>query len=253
MTLALTVLGSSGTWASATSGCSGYLVDDGTTRLWIDCGPGSLSALQHHCAVADVDALIVSHEHPDHLFDLPVLRNAMVYGLGLEGLPLYAPASTLDRIDVLVGADGVRPSFVPTAVADGSEVTIGGLRVRCSRTDHPVETLAVRVDPVDGSSAGIAYSSDTGPGWSVAALGDGIGLAVVEATFLESDAPNAVHRTAALTGADARVAGVRHLVITHVPPTGDPAAHRVEAERTFGGAVSLAVPHARFEAGPPLT
>ena len=251
MALALTVLGSSGTWASATSGCSGYLVDDGTTRLWVDCGPGSLSALQHHCAVADVDALIVSHEHPDHLLDLPVLRNAMVYGLGVEGLPLYAPRAALERIDILVGAGGVRPSFVPTALADGAEVTIGTLRVRTSRTDHPVETLAVRVDPLDGSSAGVAYSADTGPGWSVAALGAGIGLAVVEATYLSADAPNRAHRTAAFTGADARAAGVGHLVVTHVPPTGDPEVHRAEAEAAFGGPVSLAVPHARFEAGPP--
>ena len=85
----------------------------------------------------------------------------------------------------------------------------GGMRLRFSRTDHPVETLAVRVD-ADESSPAIAYSLDTGPGWSIGALGPGIGLALVEATFLADEIGEsvAVHRTAAFTGADARSAGV---------------------------------------------
>lgn len=248
-TLTLTVLGCSGTWASATSGCSGYLVDDGSTRVWVDCGSGSVSALQHHCEIADVDALVITHEHPDHVLDVAVLRNAMVYGLGLEGLPLYAPQPTLDHLAAVIGGP-LAPPFVPRAVADGDEVEVATLRLRFSRTDHPVETLAVRVDPVDGSSGAIAYSSDTGPGWSLAALGPGIALAVVEATFLEAT-PNAppVHRTAAVTGADARSAGVMRLVITHITPSGDPEAHRAEAEAAFGASVEVAIPHARYALG----
>lgn len=245
-TLALTVLGCSGTWASATSGCSGYLVDDGATRVWIDCGSGSLSALQRHCEIADVDALVVTHEHPDHVLDVPVLHNAMVYGLGLAGLPLYAPQPTLEHIAAIVGGR-LAPTFVPHPVADGDQVVVGTLTLRFSRTDHPVETLAVRVDPADGSSGAIAYSSDTGPGWSLRALGDGIAVAVVEATFLETtpEAPP-VHRTAAFTGADARAAGVGRLVLTHITPSGDPAAHRAEAATTFGADVEVATPHARY-------
>jgi ribonuclease BN (tRNA processing enzyme) len=249
VTLAITVLGCSGTWSSAASGCSGYLVDDGTTRVWIDCGPGSLSALQHHCAVADVDAVVVTHEHPDHCLELPVLRNAMRYGLGLQRLPLYAPRGVFSLLESLVGSRGITPSFEPKMVGDRSVARIGGLRLGFSRTDHPVETLAVRIDPDDGSSPAIAYSSDTGPGWSVGALGDGIGVAVVEATFLAGDVgeSTAVHRTAAFTGADARAAGVARLVITHIPPTGDQDAHRAEAEASFGAPVTVASPHERYE------
>jgi ribonuclease BN (tRNA processing enzyme) len=248
MTLGITVLGCAGTWASAESGCSGYLVDHGATRVWIDCGPGSLSALQRHCAVTDVDALVVTHEHPDHCLDLPVLRNAMRYGLGMERLPLYAPRGVLALLEQLVGSRGITPSFEPKMVGDGSVARVGGLRLQFSRTDHPVETLAVRLDDESGDSAPIAYSSDTGPGWSVGALGDDLGLAMVEATFLEGEvgASDAVHRTAAFTGADARASGVGRLVITHVPPTGDGEAHRAEAEAAFGAPVELARPHERY-------
>lgn len=248
MTFGITVLGCAGTWASADSGCSGYLVDDGTTRVWIDCGPGSLSALQWHCEVADVDALVVTHEHPDHCLDLPVLRNAMKYGLKLQRLPLYAPRGVLALLETLIGSRGITPSFEPKMIGDGSVARIGALRLQFSRTDHPVETLAVRVEPDDRSSPAIVYSSDTGPGWSVGAFGAGIGLALVEATFLEGEVGEtaAVHRTAAFTGADARAAGVARLVVTHIPPTGDPEAFRAEAEASFGAAVVVATPHERY-------
>lgn len=246
--LGITVLGCSGTWASGASGCSGYLIDHGDTRVWIDCGPGSLSALQQHCAVADVDALVVTHEHPDHCLELPVLRNAMVHGLGLSRMPLFAPRGVLALMEKLVGPRGITPSFEPKMVSEGSVARVGGLRIQFSRTDHPVETVAVRVEPDDRSRAAIVYSADTGPGWSVAAFGSGVGVAVVEATFLADQVGDsaAVHRTAAFTGADARAAGVERLVITHVPPTGDGEAHRAEAEAAFGAPVLLAAAHERY-------
>jgi ribonuclease BN (tRNA processing enzyme) len=249
--LSITVLGCSGTWSSADSGCSGYLVSHGPTRVWIDCGPGSFSALQWHTTLSDVDAIVISHEHPDHCIELPVVRNAMLYGLAVERLPLYAPRGVLALLERLVGTRGITPSFNPRMVGDRSVATIGSVRVSFSRTDHPVETLAVRVDPVDGSSGAIVYSADTGPGWSLTKFGDGIDVAVVEATLLASQtgASEALHLTAAHAGTDAKEAGVRTLVITHVPPTGDPEQHRAEAETTFGAAVELARPHETFSAG----
>lgn len=249
MGLSLTVLGCSGTWASAESGCSGYLVEDGTTRIWIDCGPGTMTAIQRHCALTDVDALVVTHEHPDHCMELPVLRNAYKYGLDVRDVPLYAPRGVLATLESIVGARNVMPTFLPKLVGDGSVARIGGLRLTFSRTDHPVETLAVRIDDEAGGSGSIGYSSDTGPSWSLAALGDGIDLAVVEASFLHADIgqAHAVHRTALQTGEDAKAAGAARLVVTHVTPNGDGEAHRAEAETAFGGPTLLARPHERYE------
>lgn len=249
MGLAVTVLGCAGTWSSADSGCSSYLFDDGTSKVWVDCGPGAVSALQHHCAIADVDAIVITHEHPDHCMDLPVLRNAMLYGLGVERVPLYAPRSVLHLMETLLGSRGITPSFEPKMIGDRSGAAVGDIRLRFSRTDHPVETLAVRADTGEGTPS-IAYSSDTGPGWSLQALGQGIDLAIVEGTLLESATgpSTAVHRTAAFTGEDARAAGAKRLVVTHVTPTGDGEAHRAEAAASFGGPTLLAAPHERYEA-----
>jgi ribonuclease BN (tRNA processing enzyme) len=249
--LSITVLGCAGTWSSAESACSGYLVSDGTTRVWIDCGPGTLSALQHHVELAEIDALVVTHQHPDHCIELPVIRNAMVYGLGVERLPLYAPRSVFSLLEMLVGARGISPSFTPKMIGDRSVAVVGTIRLEFSRTDHPVETLAVRADPVDGSSGAIVYSADTGPGWSLSRFGEGIDVAMVEATLLAGETGEAgtVHLTAAQAGADARASGVRTLVVTHVPPTGDVEAHRCEAEEAFGAPVHAAHPHDTFTVG----
>ena len=246
--LGITVLGCAGTWSSADSACSGYLVADDDTRIWVDCGPGSFMALQAHVALADLDALVVTHVHPDHAMELPVIRNAMVHGLGLEGLPLYAPEGVMRLLDGLTPPGGVTPPFLPTTVRDGTRVGVGTLTVTFSRTDHPVETLAVRVDPIDRSAPAVAYSSDTGPGWEPAALGDGIGVLVHEATYLEAATgpSDGIHSTAASAGRAARAAGAGQLVITHVPPNADGEAHRIEAEAAFGLPVTLAAPHRTY-------
>jgi ribonuclease BN (tRNA processing enzyme) len=252
--LSITVLGCSGTWSSADSACSGFLVSDGTTKVWVDCGPGTLSALQHHVRLEDLDALVVTHEHPDHCMELPVVRNALVYGgLGRRDLPLYATRGVFSMLEKLIGSRGLTPAFIPKMVGDRSVARVGGLRMSFSRTDHPVETLAVRVDDEGSGRGAIGYSSDTGPGWSVKALGEGLDIAVVEATFLDSHVGQAegVHRTAKQTGDDAKAAGVRRLVITHVTPTGDGEAHRAEAEDAFGGPTSLAAPHETYEVPTP--
>ena len=84
----------------------------------------------------------------------------------------------------------------------------------------------------------------------MSAFGDGIGVAIIEATLLADEVGEsaAVHRTASFTGADAKAAGVDRLVITHIPPTGDAEAHRAEAEAAFGGPVAVARPHERYQA-----
>lgn len=250
MSLSVTVLGCSGTWASAESACSGYLVSDGTTQVWVDCGPGTLTALQQHCAIADVDALIVTHSHPDHCLELPVLRNAMKYGLHLERLPLYAPRDVLRLLETLVGSQGISPTFTPRMIGDRSKATVAGLAFEFSRTDHPVETLAVRVQTVgDGDQPVVVYSADTGPGWDVDRFAGPIDLALLEGTLLAADVDEAgaVHLTAKQAGAMAGRAGVRRLVLTHVPPTGDPARHQAEAADAFGAPVELATPHTTYE------
>lgn len=249
--LVLTVLGCSGTYAAPGNACTGYLVQGAGLHVLVDCGPGVLANLQHHVPLPSLDAVLVTHEHPDHCAELGVLQNAWRWAFGLESLPVYGTAGTLAKVQAQSSSGSVEPSFAWHTVTEDDVVELTaadsgpGLTVRYSRTDHPVETLALRIDHPGGAS--LVFSSDTGADWSLARLGPAPDLVLCEATFL-SDRPleGASHLTCAQAGAMAREVGARQLVITHHWPGDDLDAHRAEAEAAFGAPVDVAEVHARY-------
>ena len=244
MGLTVTVLGSSGSYAGPGNACSGYLVSSGATNVWLDCGPGSLANLQEHVALDDVTAVIVSHAHPDHWGELPVFYNALRYYVDRAGLPVYGTAETLALVEGARG-DTVAPTFDWHTISSASRIAIDHLEVRFSLTDHPVETLAVRIDDTAGGGS-FGYSADTDNGWSLTELGAGIDLLLCEATLRADDETGAPHLTTVQAGRDARRAAPGHLVITHRPPGADIDAHAAETAEAFGRDVEVALPHKRF-------
>jgi ribonuclease BN (tRNA processing enzyme) len=252
-TLEVTVLGCSGTFSAPGGACTGYLVRGGGRTVLLDCGPGTLANLQEHVCVRDLDAVVITHSHPDHWVELPVLRNVWKYVLRAEEqLPVFTTDETWSHAEVAAGGH-LDDTFQQGVVHDASDVRIGPQRWRFSRTDHPVETLAVRVD-INGHS--FVFSADTGRKWSLEALSDadGIDLAFVESTFVDATFPGGVqHLTARLAGETAAAAGVRQLVLTHLLPGEDAGAHLAEARATFGRSpsaerLSVAEIHERYEA-----
>lgn len=237
----VTVLGSAGTFGYPGNPCSGYLIRTDDTAVWLDCGPGTFSALQEHVTLAELDAIVVTHEHPDHCLELPVVRNAARYVLGIDRLPVYLTAGTRAVLECVIG-DSVDP-IEWTEITDRSSASIGDLSFSFSRTNHPVETLAVRVE---SRGRTLGYSADTGPGWTFAALdrgGDGFDLALCEATLAEEDAGVVQHLTGSQAGAMARAAGVRRLALTHTyQDTGSDRVEAAAATGAFDGPVELAMP-----------
>ncbi|MCU1496828.1 MAG: metal-dependent hydrolase, beta-lactamase superfamily [Acidimicrobiales bacterium] len=244
--LTITVLGSAGTFPHKDNPCSGYLVRTPTTTVWIDTGPGTFAALQEHVELAEIDAIVVSHEHPDHWVELPVIRNAALYMLGIEHLPVYGTAGTRALAEHVIGGP-TEPPMPWTTVTDGSEVTIGDLAFRFSRTDHPVETLAMRIE---AGGRVLAYSADTGSAWSFTALdpgGTGFDLALCEATFAPEEADRFAHLTAAQAGAMAAAAKVQRLALTHLTAGAAPDRElEAAAPDAFDGPVEIAGPGYTF-------
>jgi ribonuclease BN (tRNA processing enzyme) len=241
--LTLTVLGCSGTYPGAGGACSGYLVRSPGASLVVDLGGGTLANLQRHVAIGEVDALVLSHVHPDHWLDLPVLRNAMRYVLGIEGLPVYGTAETWLMAEVLIGE--LTPTLLWHNVDESSVIEVGDQLVRFSRTDHPVETLAVRVD---SGGRSLLYSADTGAGWDPGTTGVDVDLMVCEASLQPEHEGQVQHLSARQAGKLARTLGAGRLVVTHVVPDVEPEIQRDQAEEAFGGPVELAVANRTFDA-----
>lgn len=231
MGLSVTVLGCSGSYPGPGQACSSYLVRSGSTTIWLDAGSGSLANLQRHADIGDVDAIVLTHEHPDHTGDLAGFYVACKYYLHRDHVPVYAPAGVKDSVyysgDPIVWHD----------VSDDSSVGIGGLHLTFSRTDHPPETLAVRVD---GGGKSLGYSADSGPAWSLSKLGTGLDLALCEATYLSDHEGKAQHMSARQAGRSGREAGIGRLVLTHLQPGVSEAAVEAEGSAAFGSSVDVA-------------
>ena len=245
MSFTCTVLGSSGGYAAPGNACSGYLLDGDGFRLVLECGPGSMANLQRHVSLTEIDAILCTHVHPDHWIELPVLRNALRYVLHRTGVPAYLTQETRAEAVRLCGGPH-DPTFLWHTITDGDDLEVGPFRIRTSRTDHPPETLAVRVDLGDRS---LGFSADTGPRWSFAELGPGIDVALCEATVLHADRDSVagLHLSAREAGEDARRAGVGRLVVTHQTPGADLDRFRAEAGDAYGAPVIVATPGVTFE------
>lgn len=237
--LAVTVLGCSGSYAAAGQACSGYLVQSCSTTLWVDCGPGTLANVQNHVGLDDIDAIVVSHHHPDHCAELPVIYNAYKYFTDVRHIRAIGTADVRRVTDAFQPDGDSGDLFNWEIVSDGCVAEIGDIEINFSQTDHPVETLAMRFRCDDAS---IVYTADTGRGWSLARLGQEPDIVVGEGTLIDAtDNPAIPHISCTHLAADANKVGAKCLVVTHVPPGSDPAQHLDEAASVFDGNVELAV------------
>lgn len=238
--LSLTVLGCDGSFPGPAGACSGYLLRSAQTNVWIDAGSGTMANLQRHIGLEEIDAVVLTHQHPDHWTDLEGLAIAFRWSLMRDGPVVFAPAGIRELLRVGEAAD----VFSWQDIDETSAVSVDDLRLSFSRTDHSVPTFAVRAE-CDGRCFG--YSADSGPGWGLAELGDDLNLALCEATFLSDKEGTVQHMSARQAGMSAAEAKAERLVITHLMPGVDRDESRIEAEKAFGSPIEIAHLGARYE------
>ena len=212
----LTVLGRHGPFPAPGGACSGYLLRAGQAALLLDLGPGTLSRLLAIAPQLDLDCVILSHLHSDHISDMFVLRYALrqFAERGLRPslpMPVIAPDEPKEEYRLLT-ASGV---FDLASSADGLQLRIRDARIRLNRVTHPVPTYAVSVEH-EGKR--FVYTGDTGARADLAELCYGADLLLADANFLdeENPGPSAPHLSAGQAGQLAADAWVKRLLCTHI-------------------------------------
>ena len=233
----LTVVGGTGGYPGRGQPCSGYLVEADGFSVLIDPGYGVAMAMTPDDAPA-VDAVLVSHGHPDHCADLnPILRARAWADPPRPPLPLYAPAGALDAVLALDRPEVVAGSFVLSDLEAGAELTIGPFAVRTAILPHPRPNLGFRLT---AGGRSLVYTGDCGPSDALVALATGADVLLAEASYAETvPAEIAGSLSSAVdVGRAAAAAGVSRLILTHLMPRTDPAEAIAAARRSFAGPIS---------------
>ena len=247
--LSLTVVGCSGSMPGPESAASCYLVEYDGFRVVLDLGSGALVALQRYVGLDAVDAVLLSHLHPDHWIDLCPYFVARSYDPRgpFRPLDVHGPAATAAALVAAYGPDrkveDLADAFTFHALGPGP-LRLGPLSIAAARTAHPVECWAFRIE---AGGRVLAYTADTGPCAAVTGLARGADLLLAEAAFLDGAAnPPGLHLTGREAGEMARDAQVGRLLVTHVPPWHDPEVALAEAVEVFGVRAELARAGARY-------
>ncbi|GGY07955.1 MBL fold metallo-hydrolase [Streptomyces djakartensis] len=251
----LTILGGCGAWPVKDQPCSGYLVQSEGFRLFVDPGYATFPALQEYVTAGQVDAVLVTHGHPDHCADLnPLLRARALTDEPPAPLPVYTLPSALDAVLCLDRPGMLRDSFELREFQGGDSFGIGPFRVDTRLLPHFVPNAGVRLS---AGGMSLAYTGDTGPSPEVTALARDADVLLCEATYVDQ-VPRADEEfllSARLAGEYAEAARAARLLLTHLwPGTGQAPAVNAAA-RAFTGPVEVAHPglmaHVPAAASPP--
>jgi ribonuclease BN (tRNA processing enzyme) len=241
----LDVLGCSGTYPTAGAAASGYLLSQDQTEILCDVGFGVLAELTKRIAPDEVDAVVLSHRHPDHCADFFALYHALAYGpFERRGIPVFCAPGLPDRIAEFVAAgEGhiLFDLFDFHEVGDTNHAEVGAFFLRFAVTSHSVPTIATRFEALGRS---VTYSADTGPGGGFPGLARDSHVMVAEATISgRRDVHHFVHHLTAEEAAEiAKEANVDKLILTHLPPSVDMEQSLADARAVFGEDVALASP-----------
>jgi ribonuclease BN (tRNA processing enzyme) len=238
----LTVLGGTGGWPAAGTACSGYLVEHDGYLVLIDPGYATFPRLLEHCDATAVDAVLVSHGHPDHCADLnPLLRARAWAERPALPLPVYAPPGALDAVLALDRRRALDDAVDLREFAPGAAFETGPFAVRTWLLPHWEVNAGLRLH---AGGTVLAYTGDTGPSPDLAALARDADLFVAEASYPERVPGDSVQylSSARQAGQTAAAAGARRLLLTHLLPGTDPDAAIAAARAGYDGDVSLAVP-----------
>ena len=211
----VTVLGNSSTTVTAGGACSSYLLESGGKKILLDAGNGSIFNLKKILSLDQIDAIVLTHHHFDHISDLFLFRyerEGLKYmGCEVKPIPLYTPKMEPWLLEKLEK----NHIFEFYYVEEEKTLEIFDMKVSFIPVEHLVETYALRFEQ-DGKV--FTYSADTGLCEGILKAAENADLFLCEATYVSKEPYRMKHHLHGKeAGEIAEKAGVKKLLLTHLP------------------------------------
>lgn len=234
----LTVLGTCGAWPEAGRSASGFLLEYDGFRLVLDLGYATFPRLLEHCPGGRVDAVVITHEHPDHCADLSALCRARHFAAERGArLPLYCTPGVIGRVQAMEPTEDLLEVFDVHSLPTSHPV--GPFQLDAALLPHHVPHAGVRLT---APGLTVAYSGDAGPDPALARLAAGADLFIAGATLQgnSADGGDGQLMSAVDAGIWATRSGAKRLLLTHFWPGSDRTRSTADARSNFSGEVIAA-------------
>lgn len=240
----LTALGVWGGYPTRDAGTTSYLLQsEEGFNLLLDAGSRAVTELEHELSPNDLDAIILSHYHEDHIADLGALRQyRQLQTVKPEMLPIYGHqenAYEFSKLSLENVSEGIAYD-----VENGTSV--GPFDIQFLKTVHPVICYAMRI--VERATGQVLiYTGDTGYFAELVDFSKDADILLADVYFFKDKAKMPNHLSSVEAGEIAAQANVKKLILTHLPQVGDLQVLREEAQEAAGNIpVDLAQPHMKW-------
>jgi ribonuclease BN (tRNA processing enzyme) len=224
-----------------------YLVRSGRTAVLLDLGQGAFPRLAAQLEPSTVDAVFVSHLHPDHFIDLIALRHYLRWEFSpSRRVRVIAADGLAGRLDALHDEPGFAAAALDVEPLTVGRTNVGEITVEAARVTHTHDSHGFRVTAADGP--GLVYSGDCARAEDLDPLirvGD---VLLCEVSFGPGPVPSdAAHLDGPAVGRLAARTGVGRVLLTHLQMGFDPGASIESVRRAYQGPVDLVEPGDRFK------
>jgi ribonuclease BN (tRNA processing enzyme) len=197
-----------------------YLVRHAGASILLDLGQGSFPRLAGLLDPATLDAVVISHLHPDHFIDLVPLRHYLRWEKPRRRIRVLGPAGLAGRLDDLHDEPGFAAAALDMETLAPGPWEIGPFELEAARVTHTDSSFGFRVGLADGGSghgAGLVYSGDCGRAEDLDGLVRPGDTLLSEASFGPGPiVPGPDHLDGPAVGALASRTGAGRVLLTHI-------------------------------------
>jgi ribonuclease BN (tRNA processing enzyme) len=251
----LTVVGAGPSYTDrpGATGAAYLLTLDGHSLL-LDLGQGSFTRLAGLLDPAALDAVVISHLHPDHFIDLVPLRIYLRWEPPLgRRVRVAGPAGLADRLDALHAEPGFTAAALDVETLAEGTFTVGGpggFAVEARFVTHDGPSFGFRATRADGTGPGLVYSGDCGRAADLEPLIRPGDVLLSEVSFGPGPVPSdAQHLDGPIVGDLAARTGAGRVLLTHLQMGFDRDATVASVRSRYDGPVELVDPGMRFTLG----